>query len=588
MRSWSAVFWTLLFLLPALLAVRPQSAQALTASQVYEQVKDSVVVVKAYDRKGKQVGLGSGVMLPSGDIITNYHLFKAGGRYTVGRGKKAVPATLKSGDPDKDLCLLMAPGLTAEPARLGKAARLKVGEPVYAVGAPQGLELSLSEGIVSQLHGGPPPLIQTTAAISPGSSGGGLFNAEGELVGITTFYLKDSQSLNFALPVEWIAEVAGRKPRRLGERAPELPYQMAKLYTVQEMKEAAIKYADHYDIPRDMFLAYFGVASNWNPLAKDPKSGAMGLGQITDEAGKRLGLKITWGPDDERWDPGKSMDAIARLFVQRFEKYGNWKQALLSIGEPTEEYYNRVKERARQEISMLLGSRKHAPEAPAPGEGAPEDSEGHSRALYKFYKEKDWQALEAYCRRWTKAEPKNDVAWYSLGLAYEKMGRHREAVQAFREALRIKPDDAETCYNLGVAYGKMGHLREAVQAFREVVRIKPDLAEAWYNLGNAYGKMGRHRDAVEANREALRLKTDYAEAWYNLGVSYLKMAQYREAVEAFREALRIKPDLAEAWNNLAIAYAQSGNRSAALEAVRELRRYDPQQADKLFNLIMKP
>ena len=54
-----------------------------------------------------------------------------------------------------------------------------MGEPVYAVGAPQGLELSLSEGIVSQLRGGPPPLIQTTVAISQGSSGGGLFNAEG-------------------------------------------------------------------------------------------------------------------------------------------------------------------------------------------------------------------------------------------------------------------------------------------------------------------------------------------------------------------------------------------------------------------------
>ena len=155
--------------------------------------------------------MGSGVMLPSGDVITNYHVVKAGVRYTVGRGKQATPATLKAGDPDKDLCLLTAPGLTAKPARLGKAARLKVGEPVYAVGTPQGLELSLSEGIVSQLRGGPPPLIQTTVAISQGSSGGGLFNAEGELVGITTFYLKDSQSLNFAVPVEWIGEVAGEK-----------------------------------------------------------------------------------------------------------------------------------------------------------------------------------------------------------------------------------------------------------------------------------------------------------------------------------------------------------------------------------------
>jgi len=209
MRSWLAVFCKLGPLLLALWVTLPQSALALTASQVYEQVKDSVVVVKAYDQQGKLAGMGSGVMLPSGDVITNYHVVKAGVRYLVGQGKKGVPATLKAGDPDKDLCLLTAPGLVAKPARVGKTAGLKVGHQVYAVGAPQGLELSLSEGIVSQLRGGGShPIIQTTVAISKGSSGGGLFNAEAELVGITTFYLKEGQSLNFALPVEWIGEVA--------------------------------------------------------------------------------------------------------------------------------------------------------------------------------------------------------------------------------------------------------------------------------------------------------------------------------------------------------------------------------------------
>jgi hypothetical protein len=194
----------------ALAAWVPSLAFATTPGQVYESVKDSVVVVKVYDRKGKQTGFGSGVVLPSGDIITNYHVIRAGVgvRYSVGRGKHIVPATFKGGDEAKDLCLLNAPGLVAEPARLGRADKLKVGDPVYAVGAPQGLELSLSEGIISQLRGGGPhPIIQTTVAISPGSSGGGLFNAEGELVGITSLQVKGGQNLNFALPVEWIKRI---------------------------------------------------------------------------------------------------------------------------------------------------------------------------------------------------------------------------------------------------------------------------------------------------------------------------------------------------------------------------------------------
>lgn len=152
------------------------------------------------------------MLLPSGKIGTNCHVVENGSRFQVGSGKRFVPATVWGGDDDKDVCLLVATGLIAKIVQIGQASRLKVGEPVYAVGAPRGLELSLSDGIVSQLRGGPPPYIQTTAAISPGSSGGGLFDAEGRLVGFTTLYIEGGQSLNFAMPVEWVADIQpGRK-----------------------------------------------------------------------------------------------------------------------------------------------------------------------------------------------------------------------------------------------------------------------------------------------------------------------------------------------------------------------------------------
>ncbi len=88
---------------------------------------------------------------------------------------------------------------------------LKVGQRVYSVGAPKGLELSLGEGLISQLRGGEEfDFIQTTAPVSHGSSGGGLFDKEGRLIGITTFILADGQSLNFAIPADWIFELAPR------------------------------------------------------------------------------------------------------------------------------------------------------------------------------------------------------------------------------------------------------------------------------------------------------------------------------------------------------------------------------------------
>ena len=199
------------------LSILPVPGHALTPGQVFDKVKDAVVVVKTLDAQGKVKGQGSGVLLSSGRVATNCHVVEGGASYQVGRGKQLVPATLYAEDGDKDICLLDAKGIEGKPAQLGKAAGLKVGDPVYAVGAPKGLELSLSDGIVAQLRGGPPPLIQTTAAISPGSSGGGLFDGEGRLVGLTTFYMEGGQSLNFAMPVEWIGEVKpGRKPAAEG------------------------------------------------------------------------------------------------------------------------------------------------------------------------------------------------------------------------------------------------------------------------------------------------------------------------------------------------------------------------------------
>jgi len=194
------------------LALLAFNAHALTASQVFEKVNVSVVIVKSLDANGKTIMLGSGVILPTGKIGTNCHVVQSGSTFRVGGGLQFVTATLWGSDEDKDVCLLEAAGLAGEAAQLGKARNLKVGETVYAVGAPKGLELSLSDGIVSQLRGGPSPLIQTTAAISSGSSGGGLFDTEGRLVGFTTLYIDGGQSLNFAMPVEWAGEIqAGKK-----------------------------------------------------------------------------------------------------------------------------------------------------------------------------------------------------------------------------------------------------------------------------------------------------------------------------------------------------------------------------------------
>lgn len=180
----------------------------MTPSAVFQTASRSIVVVETFDAKGQAVAQGSGVVVAPGVVVTNCHVFKDATVAQVRYQKHRLEATLRDSDAARDLCTLWAGALTAPPAQLGSASIAQIGDRVYAIGAPQGLELTLSDGLISSLRpldGG--NILQVTAPISHGSSGGGLFDDHARLIGITTMYLSDSQQLNFAVPVEWINEL---------------------------------------------------------------------------------------------------------------------------------------------------------------------------------------------------------------------------------------------------------------------------------------------------------------------------------------------------------------------------------------------
>ena len=205
--------------LTALLFAVPD--RKLSPEQVFAEVARSVVVVYALDARGELGTQGSGVAVGKSEVATNCHVVEHAHSIAVSQAADAeggetyrMSAQVIVSDAERDLCLLWVDGLSEPPAALvaeiGATRQLSVGESVFAVGAPQGLELSLSQGVVSQLRGirgkRAAPLVQTDAAISPGSSGGGLFNDRAELVGITTFK-EEGENLNFAIPVEWLEDL---------------------------------------------------------------------------------------------------------------------------------------------------------------------------------------------------------------------------------------------------------------------------------------------------------------------------------------------------------------------------------------------
>jgi len=192
-------------------------------SQLYEKVKHSVVliwgIIVQYDifhRPYYSQVQGSGFVYNfSGQmvIITNYHVVHGATNITVtfinGNG---YAATVLGSDPYADLAVLSthAPQGEYKPLEIANSSALEVGDPVIAIGNPYGLAGSMTTGIVSalgrtiteEMTGNYPiaNIIQTSAPINPGNSGGPLLNYRGEVVGITTAIVSDSQGLGFAIP----------------------------------------------------------------------------------------------------------------------------------------------------------------------------------------------------------------------------------------------------------------------------------------------------------------------------------------------------------------------------------------------------
>ena len=210
------------WLVLAMGVVASAPAWSLEPDALFAKVEPSVWTVVASDAQGRGQTQGSAVVIGAGRLVTNCHVLARMTRIQVTKANVSYGAKLEFPDPENDLCQLRVDNFQAPAVELAASEALRVGARVYAIGTPQGLETTLSDGLLSGLRrndAGQLMFVQTTAPISPGSSGGGLFDAEGRLVGITSFTRRESQNINLAVPAYRITELPERGRELLERRA---------------------------------------------------------------------------------------------------------------------------------------------------------------------------------------------------------------------------------------------------------------------------------------------------------------------------------------------------------------------------------
>ncbi|MDQ3260186.1 MAG: trypsin-like peptidase domain-containing protein [Pseudomonadota bacterium] len=168
----------------------------------------SLVKVQVTTSQGG-IGMGTGVVIARGKVITNCHVTKDAERIQLVQDGIQWNVTAAAPDMYHDLCLLIVSGLNLPPLKIGTASKLNVGDEVTAAGFAFGGKAHFSQGNVHALYAfDNGRVIRTNAPFAPGDSGGALVDRDGKLVGILSFFSGGANSF-FAIPVDWFVERIG-------------------------------------------------------------------------------------------------------------------------------------------------------------------------------------------------------------------------------------------------------------------------------------------------------------------------------------------------------------------------------------------
>ena len=430
----------LIILVAVFAAGIPARAQE-SITDLVQKVKPSVVTVTVYDKDGKEESLGTGFFVDESHVITCFHVIDGAARAEVKSASGGVYKVkgIAGSDQITDIARLVleVPATGTKVLTLAKAVP-KEGERIVVVGSPLGLELTVTEGIVSAVREipGMGKVIQLTAAISPGSSGSPVMNLKGEVVGVVTSYLTEGQSLNFAVSSQHISKLKTSKLVAFGKP------KAGKASPAQSELSKGIKYyfAEEYDKALPLFqaatkndptnaIAWYGLGSCLDQLGRYDDAIAAYKQAISidpDDAYAHYGLGYAYG------ELGRNDDAIAA-----------YKQAIRIDPDLAPAHYN-------------LGV-----------------------AYSKLGRNDD--AIAAY-KQAIRIDPDYALAHYGLGRIFGELGRNDDQIAAYKQAIRIDSDYALAHFNLGLTYLITGDQGGALNEYKILKKLNPEKAKMLFDL----------------------------------------------------------------------------------------------------------
>lgn len=607
----------------------PNSPKPALGESIYMSVSEAVFLVEVLDETGGVSSVGSAFLVGDQLLVTNHHVVDSG-RPHLRVGSIRLECAVEKSDPANDLALLrVEASIAAQPLVLSHV-EPSAGATIFAIGNPAGLERTISQGLVSgrrEING--QSLLQISASISPGSSGGPVVNDRGEVVGTAVGYLESGQNLNFAVPAEKIIALIrsdkGSAPdlesllqeaikadqefqtidssneeqwmakndevESILERASELAGESSeKLLLVAKVAEqvyhpriaieaarASIRLTSRPDVEAHRILAKMLQTRIW--FLDEPEKE-----QLLAEALTNAQIVVSKSPKPKADDFFQLALVLERLSGKQAEAYTNFQRALTTA---------RSENAADLRVYFrgLFRTSKEAAEAASwfkqiiDNGGAMEFD--WDTLAWRLYKEREFErAGDAWLRAsefrsTTEYLCQAGFSYWSAELLDRSLSSYRKCVEASAQEEGVEKRLAEAYSVMSSILYSRGVYEQSISYAKQALTLSPEDPWTYYNLSRSLRAVGRGAEAAAAAETAVRLSDGrWSDMHFELGAAYFDLENWNRAALAFKKAAELDPQDSAAAYNTALCMQRQGFSLDAATWFKEVLRRNPSHPNK--------
>ena len=584
------------------LASPPTVAAELSPAEVYALAAPAIGTLELRSADGSQSDLRSALLVVPDRFVSVCDGLAEAGSLQISLPSGRFAARLEAQDAERNLCILSTPVAShALPALALRQTAAQPGLRVFAVANALGYGVGISDGLVSGLRAFPSgDYIQFSAPISPGAQGGALLDSEGKLLGIVDYRQRSGQTVNFAAPAAWIAEIETRAATQ-GD-ANRFDAEASKLVSERrwaELDKLARRWASQAPASPQAWRYAALAAGEVGDVAQEERAWRrlQGLDRGSNQGGIGLGAALLKeGRFDDALAEVEKLLARDRQDASIWFLYGRILQAARRAGDAEAAYRQATQLdpwliRAYVNLAELAQQRgDHATAAAIWSRLSgldPANTDFRYQLIGLYLQANKPERAFISLAGLPASEVDTATANYLQGLTLRQLGRPVDGVAALRRSIaKAPPGEAQAWIALAIALAELDRHPEAIEASRQALKVAPESDAAKFWLAVELKDGGRANEALAIARELTAAHPADPAAWRQQGFALAVLDQRKAAITALEKSLELDPKQAKVWAALAEVCHADGQQSAARRAYEQLRAVDPEYARDTYRTLI--